>query len=76
MLMHKMVLEPFLSSKRPRNGEETAARIPPNDTAEETAVKDQPNSDAIGEIKIERVATAGPCLAKPAQQTQKRIIHP
>ena len=76
MLMHKMVLEPYLSSKRPRNGEETAARIPPSDTAEETAVKDQPNSDVIGEIKIERGATAGPCLAKPAQQTQKRIIHP
>jgi hypothetical protein len=46
------------------------------ETATDIAVRDQPNSAVIGSIKIESVATAGPCRANPAQQTQASTIQP
>jgi hypothetical protein len=53
-----------------------AAKSPPAETAPDIAVLDQSNSVTIGVMKIESVATAGPCLTNPAQQAQKRIIQP
>jgi hypothetical protein len=39
-------------------------------------VRDQPNSRVSGSTKIDKVATAGPCRAKPAQQRQASTIQP
>jgi len=50
--------------------------IPPNDTAPEMAVRDQPNSAVMGETNTDSVATAPPCRDRPAQQAQARMIQP
>ena len=76
MLTERMILGPYLSRYGPRKGEDSAAKIPPAETAAEIEVSDHPNSDVMGVMKIERGATAGPCRAKPAQQAQKRMTQP
>ena len=40
------------------------------------AARDQPNSRVNGSTKIDNVATAGPCRAKPAQHRQARTTQP
>ena len=60
----------------PKTGDAKAAKIPPMETATDIAVRDHPNSSVIDSIKIESVATAGPCRAKPAQQTQASTTQP
>ena len=46
------------------------------ETAPDTAARDQPKSRVSGSTKIEKVATAGPCRAKPAQHKHARTIQP
>jgi len=53
-----------------------AAMMPPSDTAPDNAVRDQPQLLVIGSTKMDRVATAGPWRANPAQQAQARMIQP
>ncbi len=60
----------------PIHGEISAASTPPNDTAPESAARDQPNSRVSGSTKIDNVATAGPCREKPAQHRQPRMTQP
>ena len=59
---------PRLSTIFPMNGDVKAANIPPSDTAPEIIVRDHSSSMVIGVTNIDSVATAGPCLANPAQQ--------
>ena len=73
---HSMMRAPCRSSTGPISGDSTAAITPPSDTAPDSAVRDQPKSPVIGWTKIDSVATAGPCRAKPAQQAQARMIQP
>lgn len=73
---HNTSREPRRSSSGPINGAATAASTPPSDTAPESAVRDQPNSRVSGSTKIDRVATAGPCLANPAQHRQASTTQP
>ena len=68
--------EPYRSTSGPISGEVSAASTPPNDTAPDSAARDQPNSRVSGSTKIDSVATAGPCREKPAQQRQARMIQP
>ena len=56
--------------------DDNAANTPPSDTAPDSAVRDQPNSRVSGSTKIDKVATAGPCRAKPAQHKQARTTQP
>ena len=63
-------------SSGPISGATTAASTPPNDTAPDKAVRDQPKSLLIGSMKIDRVATAEPCRAKPAQHAQANTTQP
>ncbi len=74
--VQRMSRAPCRSSTGPISGEATAAKIPPRETAPDNAVRDQPNSLVIGSTKIESVATAGPCRAKPAEHTHARITQP
>ena len=73
---HSTERAPCRSSTGPISGEASAAKMPPNDTAPESAVRDQPNSLVIGSTKIDKVATAGPCRAKPQQHRQAKMIQP
>ena len=67
---------PRLSTIVPMNGDVKAANIPPSDTAPEIIVRDHSSSMVIGVTNIDSVATAGPCLANPAQQTaNKQTSH-
>jgi hypothetical protein len=67
---------PRRSSTGPINGEASAARMPPRETAPDSAARDQPKSRVIGSTKIDSVATAGPCRAKPQQHRQAKMIQP
>src|SRR5947209_1049978 len=73
---HSTTREPRRSSKGPISGAEIAANTPPNDTAPESAVRDQPNSRVNGSTKIDKVATAGPCRANPAQHKHVSTTQP
>jgi hypothetical protein len=73
---HSTSREPRRSSNGPISGAEIAANTPPNDTAPESAVRDQPNSRVNGSTKIDKVATAGPCRANPAQHKHASTIQP
>ena len=73
---HSTSREPRRSSKGPISGAEIAANTPPKDTAPESAVRDQPNSRVNGSTKIDRVATAGPCRANPAQHKHASTTQP
>ena len=61
---------------RPSVGADRAASTPPNDTAPDSAVRDQPKSRVIGSTKIDSVATAPPWRENPAQQAQTRMTQP
>ena len=61
---------------RPSVGADRAASTPPNDTAPDRAVRDQPKSRVIGATKIDSVATAPPWRENPAQQAQTRMTQP
>ncbi len=74
--MHRMSRAPRRSRTGPINGDVKAASTPPRGTAPESAVRDQPNSRVIGPTKMDSVATAGPCRAKPARHTQARMTQP
>ena len=67
---------PRLSTIVPMNGDVKAANIPPSDTAPEIIVRDHSSSMVIGVTNIDSVATAGPCLANPAQQTANKTSQP
>ena len=59
------------------SGEATRRQSPRRERQPRTsAVRDQPNSLVIGSTKMESVATAGPCRAKPAEHTHARITQP
>ena len=73
---HRISRGPRRSSSVPIVGEKIAARMPPSETAPDSAVRDQPNSDVMGSTKIDSVATAGPAREIAAQQTQARITQP
>ena len=73
---HRMSRAPRRSRIGPINGDVKAASTPPRETAPESAVRDQPNSRVIGPTKMDSVATAGPCRAKPARHTQARMTQP
>ena len=49
--------EPWRSNSGPMNGAESAPSNAPTDTAPEIPVRDQPNSPAIGTMKMESVVT-------------------
>ena len=71
-----MIRAPRRSSMRPSVGDDSAAIMPPSDTAPDSAVRDQPKSRVIGSTKIDSVATAPPWREKPAQHTQTRMTQP
>lgn len=71
-----IIRAPWRSSSGPNIGDKTAAMTPASETAPEIAVLDQPNSFVIGSTNMESVATAGPCLANPAQQAANSTTHP
>ena len=73
---HNTSREPRRSSMGPISGETSAANRPPSETAPDRAVRDQPNSCVSGSTKIDKVATAGPCRAKPAQHKHARTTQP
>ena len=73
---HSIRRAPRRSRTGPISGEVSAAKMPPNDTAPESAVRDQSNSLVIGSTKMDRVATAGPWRAKPQQHRQAKMIQP
>ena len=71
-----MAREPWRSTHGPISGDANAASTPPSDTAPDSAARDQPSSRLSGSTKIDNVATAGPCRAKPAQHKQPRMTQP
>ncbi len=54
--------DPLRSTMLPTRGADSAARIPPSDTAPDISVRVQPSSSVIGETKTDRVPTAPPCF--------------
>jgi hypothetical protein len=60
----------------PIRGEMIAARMPPSDTAPDSAVRDQPKSRISGVTKTDKVDTAGPCRANPAQHKTASTTQP